>query len=57
MVLAFVGADTIFSAGSGVSTVVRVIAILVAIGAVVGAIRGLVLVWLSRCAYDWRISA
>jgi hypothetical protein len=57
MVLAFVGADSIFSAGSGVSTVVRVIAILVAIGAVVGAIHGLVLVWLSRRAYDWRISA
>ena len=57
MILAFIGADSIFSAGLGVSKVVRAIAILVAIGAMVGAIHGLVLVWLSRRAYDGRISA
>ena len=57
MILAFVGADLIFSGGIGTSTVVRAIAILVAIGAVVGAIHGLALVWLSRRAFDGRISA
>jgi hypothetical protein len=48
MVLAFVGADSIFSSGSGVNTLVFAIVALVAIGAVVGAIHGLALVWLSR---------
>lgn len=46
MVLAFVAADFIFSAGIGMTTVVLAIATLVAIGAVVGAIHGLALVWL-----------
>ncbi len=57
MVLAFVAADFIFSASSGVSTIVLVIATLVAIGAVVGAIHGLALVWLRRRIYDRRIAA
>jgi hypothetical protein len=48
MVLAFVAADFVFSAGSGVGTLVLAIGTLVAIGAVVGAIHGLALVWLVR---------
>lgn len=48
MVLAFVGADLIFSASIGVSTIVLAIATLAAIGALVGAIHGLALVWLVR---------
>jgi hypothetical protein len=48
MVLAFVAADFIFSAGIRMTTVVLAIATLVAIGAVVGAIHGLALVWLVR---------
>ena len=48
MVLAFVAADFIFSAGSGVSTVVLAIVTLAAIGGIVGAIHGLVLIWLVQ---------
>lgn len=48
MLLAFVGANFIFSAGRGVSTVMLAIATLIAIGTVVGAIHGLALVWLVR---------
>jgi len=48
MVLAFVGADFIFSAGSGVSTVMLAIVTLAALGGIVGAIHGLVLIWLVR---------
>jgi hypothetical protein len=46
MVLAFVAADFIFSARSRISTSVLAIGTLVAIGAVVGSIHGLALVWL-----------
>ena len=46
MVLAFYGADIIFSVGIGMTTIVLAIGTLVAIGAVVGAIHGLALVWL-----------
>jgi hypothetical protein len=56
MVLAFVAADFIFSAGIGMSTIVLAIATLVAIGAVVGAIHGLALVWLTHRIYDGRIT-
>lgn len=48
MVMAFVAADFLFSAGIGVGTVLLAIATLAAIGAVVGAIHGLALVWLLR---------
>jgi len=48
MVLAFVAADFIFSAGSGVATVVLAIVTLAAIGGIVGAIHGLVLIWLVQ---------
>jgi hypothetical protein len=48
MVLAFVAADFIFSAGSEVSTVMLAIVTLAAIGGIVGAIHGLVLIWLVR---------
>lgn len=48
MVLAFVAADFIFSGSSRVGTVMLAIAALVTIGAVVGAIHGLALVWLVR---------
>jgi hypothetical protein len=48
MVLAFVAADFIFSAGIRMTTVVLAIAPLVTVGAVVGAIHGLTLVWLVR---------
>jgi len=54
MVLSFYAADFIFSASSGISTVVLAIATLAAIGAVAGAIHGLALVWLSRGTYDGR---
>jgi hypothetical protein len=57
MVLAFVAADFIFSAGIGMITIVLAIATLMAIGAVVGAIHGLALVWLTRRTYDGRITA
>lgn len=57
MVLAFYAADFIFSAGVGISTVVLAIAALAAVGALVGAIHGLALVWLSRRTYDGRITA
>ena len=46
MVLAFVAADLIFSAGIGMITIVFAIATLVVIGAVVGAIHGIALVWM-----------
>ena len=46
MVMAFYAADLIFSAGIGMTTIVLAIGALVAIGAVVGAIHGLALVWL-----------
>jgi hypothetical protein len=45
MVLAFVTADFIFSAGIGMITIVLAVGTLVAIGAVVGAIHGIALVW------------
>jgi hypothetical protein len=45
MVLAFVAADFIFSAGIGMITIVLSVGALVAIGAVVGAIHGISLVW------------
>jgi hypothetical protein len=48
MVLAFVAVDFVFSASSGVSTFVLAIGTLVVIGAVVGSIHGLALVWLVR---------
>jgi hypothetical protein len=48
MVIAFYAADSIFVAGNGMSTVVFAIVTLAAIGAVVGAIHGLALVWLVR---------
>ncbi len=48
MVLAFVAADFIYSAGIRMTTIVLAIATLVAIGAAVGAIHGLALVWLVR---------
>lgn len=48
MVLAFVAADFVFSAGSGVGKLLLALGTLVAIGAVVGAIHGLALVWLVR---------
>lgn len=56
MVLAFVAADFIFSAGIGMITIVLAIATLMAIGAVVGAIHGLALVWLTRRTYNGRIT-
>jgi hypothetical protein len=46
MFLAFVAADFIFSASSGISTIVLAIGTLVVIGAVVGSIHGIALVWL-----------
>jgi hypothetical protein len=52
MILAFYAADFAFSAGAGISTVVLAIATLAAIGAVVGAIHGLALVWLMRLRRD-----
>ena len=45
MVLAFVAVDFIFSAGTGMITIVFAIATLFVIGAVVGAIHGIALVW------------
>ena len=48
MVLAFVAADFIFSASSGVGTLVLAIGTLVIIGAVVGSIHGIALVWLVQ---------
>jgi hypothetical protein len=48
MVLAFVAADFIFSASSGVGTIVLAIVTLAAIGGIVGAIHGLAFVWLVR---------
>jgi hypothetical protein len=45
MVLAFVAANFIFSAGMSMITIVFAIGTLVAIGAVVGAIHGIALVW------------
>ena len=48
MVMAFVAADFIFSTSGGVSAVALAVVSLAAIGAVVGAIHGLVLVWLMR---------
>ena len=57
MVLAFFAADFIFSAGAGISTVVLAIVTLAAIGAMVGAIHGLALVWLSRRTYEGRADA
>jgi hypothetical protein len=48
MVLAFVAADFIFSASSGVGTIVLAIVTLAAIGGIVGAIHDLALVWLVR---------
>jgi hypothetical protein len=56
MVLAFVAADFIFSAGIGTITIVLAIATLAAIGAVVGSIHGLALVWLTCRTYDDRIA-
>ena len=50
MVMAFVAADVLFSAGIGIGTVLLAVATLAAIGAVVGAIHGLALVWLLRLA-------
>jgi hypothetical protein len=52
MILAFYAADFACSAGAGISTVVLAIATLAAIGAVVGAIHGLALVWLMRLRRD-----
>jgi hypothetical protein len=46
MVIAFYASDTISSAGIGVSTVLFAIFTLAAIGAVVGGIHGLALLWL-----------
>ena len=46
MVLAFVAADFIFSAGIGMITIVLAVGTLVTIGAVVGAIHGIALVWM-----------
>jgi hypothetical protein len=48
MVMAFIAADFILSARVGVSTIMLAIATLAAIGALVGAIHGLVLIWLVR---------
>lgn len=48
MVMAFVVADFLFAARLGIATVVLAIATLTAIGAVVGAVHGLALVWLLR---------
>src|SRR3712207_90691 len=48
MVMAFYAAEFIFSAGGGVGTVVIAIVTLAAIGGMVGAIHGLVLIWLVR---------
>ncbi|MEW6637543.1 MAG: hypothetical protein AB1425_12115 [Actinomycetota bacterium] len=48
MVLAFVAADFSFSGDVGTVTVVLAVATLAAIGAVVGAIHGAVLLWLLR---------
>src|SRR5215208_4500984 len=48
MVLAFVAVDLLFATGIGISAVVLAIAALAAIGAVVGAIHGLVLIWLVQ---------
>jgi hypothetical protein len=48
MVLAFVAANFIFSASSGAGTLVLASVTLAAIGAIVGAIHGLALVWLVR---------
>lgn len=48
--MAFVAADFLFSAGIGFGTVLLAVATLAAIGAVVGAIHGLSLVWLLRPA-------
>jgi hypothetical protein len=48
LVMAFVAADLLFATGIGISAVVLAIAALAAIGAVVGAIHGLVLIWLVR---------
>ena len=48
MVLAFVAADFIFSASSGVGTLVLAIVTFAAVGGIVGAIHGLALVWLVR---------
>ena len=57
MLMAFVAADFLFSASTGVGTVVLAIATLVAIGTMVGAIHGLALVWLTRHTYGGRITA
>ena len=56
MVLAFFAADFIFSAGIGMTTIVLAIATLMAVGAVVGAIHGLALVWLTHRAFNRRIT-
>ena len=48
MVMAFVAVDLLFATGIGISAVVLAIAALAAIGAVVGAIHGLVLIWLVQ---------
>ena len=48
MVLAFVSADFVFSAGIGASAVLLSVVTLAVIGAVVGAIHGAALVWLLR---------
>ena len=48
MVMAFVAVDLLFAIGIGISAVVLAIAALAAIGAVVGAIHGLVLIWLVQ---------
>lgn len=48
MVMAFVAANLLFATGIGISAVVLAIAALAAIGTVVGAIHGLVLIWLVR---------
>ncbi|QIN84704.1 hypothetical protein GBA63_20155 [Rubrobacter tropicus] len=50
MVMAFVAADFLFSGSPGATIVLLAIATLAAIGAVVGAIHGLALVWLLRLA-------
>ncbi len=48
MVMAFVEADFVFATGIGISAVVLAITTLATIGGVVGAIHGLVLIWLVR---------
>ena len=50
MILAFVAADFLFSAGTGMTTMLLAVATLAVIGAVVGAIHGLALIWMLRLA-------